>query len=446
MPSQEEALNKLLNALQHSPDNLPLLKHIITMMLEMERLEEAEEHLAKAVKLAPNDLELKLVLAETFYMSGKASAAFVIVEELLEAENAPPETHLLHGRLSYESEDYEQALESYQMAVQQDHDLRDVAFEQLLAEHVAPAGDQYGGRVPVEYSEDEFFAEIERPSIDFDDVGGMDEVKEEINLKIIAPLQHPELYKAYGKSIGGGLLMYGPPGCGKTHLARATAGEVNASFISVGINDILDMWIGNSEKNLHQLFQVARSQAPCVLFFDEVDALGASRTDMKQSGSRHLINQFLSELDGDKYSNDGVLILAATNSPWNMDSAFRRPGRFDRILFVPPPDEPARASILEILLREKPVEKIDYLKLAKKTEGLSGADLQAIVDVAIEAKLRESMKYGKPLPLTQKDFLAATAKVRPSTKEWFATARNYALYSNDSGLYDDILTYLKIKK
>ncbi|MCL4138994.1 UNVERIFIED_CONTAM: hypothetical protein GTU68_044373 [Idotea baltica] len=274
----------------------------------------------------------------------------------------------------------------------------------------------------------------------------MEEVKEEINLKIIAPLQHPELYKAYGKSIGGGLLMYGPPGCGKTHLARATAGEVNAAFISVGINDILDMWIGNSEKNLHQLFQVARAQAPCVLFFDEVDALGASRTDMKQSGSRHLINQFLSELDGDKYSNDGVLVLAATNSPWNMDSAFRRPGRFDRILFVPPPDEAARASILEILMRDKPIEKIDYFNLAKKTAGLSGADLQAIVDVAIEAKLRESMKYGKPLPLTQKDLLAATAKVRPSTKEWFSTARNYALYSNDSGLYDDILTYLKIKK
>ena len=117
----------------------------------------------------------------------------------------------------------------------------------------------------------------ERPKTTFDDVGGMERVKEEIRLKIILPLQQPELYKAYGKPIGGGILMYGPPGCGKTHLARATAGEIEAAFLSVGINDVLDMWIGNSERNLHELFEQARRARPCVLFFDEVDALGASR-------------------------------------------------------------------------------------------------------------------------------------------------------------------------
>src|SRR5207247_1448737 len=155
---------------------------------------------------------------------------------------------------------------------------------------------------------------IERPQITFKDVGGMDAVKEEIRMKIIFPLTHPELYEAYGKAIGGGILMYGPPGCGKTHLARATAGEVKAGFLAVGISDVLDMWIGNSERNLHSLFEQARRNAPCVLFFDEVDALGASRTDMKTSAGRHLINQFLSELDGVKASNEGVLILGATNA------------------------------------------------------------------------------------------------------------------------------------
>jgi len=202
--------------------------------------------------------------------------------------------------------------------------------------------------------------EIERPKTTFKDVGGMEQLKEEIRLKIIHPLAHPELYKAYGKPIGGGILMYGPPGCGKTYLARATAGEIKAGFLAVGINDVLDMWIGNSERNLHEMFETARAHTPCVLFFDEVDALGASRSDMRHHAGRQLINQFLSEMDGVKTSNEGVLILAATNAPWHLDSAFRRPGRFDRILFVPPPDAPARATILRLHCHGKPMDEIDF--------------------------------------------------------------------------------------
>src|SRR5439155_609782 len=231
---------------------------------------------------------------------------------------------------------------------------------------------------------------IERPQITFKDVGGMDALKEEIRMKIIHPLNHPEFYKAYGKAIGGGILMYGPPGCGKTHLARATAGEIQAGFLAVGISEVLDMWIGQSERNLHELFEQARSHRPCVLFFDEVDALGASRSDMRHSAGRQLINQFLSELDGVHASNEGVLVLAATNAPWHLDPAFRRPGRFDRILFVPPPDAEARAGILRVMLKGKPQETIDLDHVAKKSDAFSGADLKAIVDQAIEAKLREA--------------------------------------------------------
>ena len=238
--------------------------------------------------------------------------------------------------------------------------------------------------------------------------------------------------------------MYGPPGCGKTHLARATAGEIDSSFMSIGINDVLEMWIGSSERNLHSLFSQARKNRPCVLFFDEVDALAASRADMRASAGRHMINQFLAEMDGINSSNEGVLILAATNAPWHVDAAFRRPGRFDQILFIPPPDAPARASIFRIQLKGKPVEEIDHDYLAKKTEGFSGADLKAVVDSAIEAKLREAMKIGRPSPLSTKDLATAAAAIKPSTKEWFATARNYALYSNQGGAYDDILKYLKM--
>jgi SpoVK/Ycf46/Vps4 family AAA+-type ATPase len=284
----------------------------------------------------------------------------------------------------------------------------------------------------------------ERPQIGFADVGGMEPLKEEIRLKIIYPLAHAEMYRAYGKPIGGGILMYGPPGCGKTHLARATAGEIKAEFLSVGINDVLDMWMGNSERNLHELFERARRTQPCVIFFDEIDALGASRTDMRQSAGRQLINQFLAELDGVQSSNDGVLVLGATNAPWHLDTAFRRPGRFDRIVFVPPPDAEARAGILRVLCRGKPLADVDYDLVARKTDGFSGADLKATLDLAIEEILRAAMRGGAPRPLSTKDLTTAAKSVRPSTAEWFATARNYALYSNQGGIYDDILKHLKL--
>jgi SpoVK/Ycf46/Vps4 family AAA+-type ATPase len=264
---------------------------------------------------------------------------------------------------------------------------------------------------------------MEKPQLKFSDVGGMHRVKEEISIKIIQPLKNPDLYKAFGKKTGGGILLYGPPGCGKTFVAKATAGEINAKFINIGLHDILDMWIGNSEKNLHDIFETARRNAPCVLFFDEVDAMGASRADLKQSAMRHVINQFLAEMDGVASSNEGVLILAATNAPWSVDAAFRRPGRFDRIIFVEPPDESAREEILRSHLEGKPV-----------------------VDIAVEDKLRESMQAGSIQPLQTKDLLKAVKQHRSTTSEWFASARNYALYANESGLYDDIVKYLKLKK
>jgi len=271
----------------------------------------------------------------------------------------------------------------------------------------------------------------------------MEELKEEIRMKIIYPLTNPELYKAYGKRAGGGILMYGPPGCGKTFLARATAGEVRANFISVGLHDILDMWLGNSEKNLHEVFVLARKVAPCVLFFDEVDALGASRTDLRHSAGRHVINQFLSELDGVDTSNEGVLILAATNAPWHLDPAFRRPGRFDRVLFVPPPDSPARTAILQLHLAGKPTDRLDFGRLARMTEGFSGADLMGVVDQAVERRLREALRSGKPTPVMMGDLQEAIKQATPTVQEWFATAKNYAIYANEGGAYDDVLEHLK---
>jgi SpoVK/Ycf46/Vps4 family AAA+-type ATPase len=246
--------------------------------------------------------------------------------------------------------------------------------------------------------------------------------------------------------MGGGILMYGPPGCGKTYLARATAGEVRAAFMAVGLHDVLDMYIGQSEQNCTRSSRRRARHAPCVLFFDEVDALGAKRSDMRYSSMRQVINQFLSEMDGVTTSNEGVLILAATNAPWHLDSALRRPGRFDRVIFVPPPDVPARAAILQLMLADKPTQSIDYGRLARETEGFSGADLRGIVDVAVEGKLRVAMQTGIPKPLTTDDLRAALKAARATTQEWFETARNYAIYANEGGTYDEVLDYLKVAR
>jgi ATP-dependent 26S proteasome regulatory subunit len=446
-PPADDALQALREALRLSPNNIALRQHLAETLLTRGFAEEAEKEFREALGLAPNSLSLKLGLARSFHQQNKQSHALVIIEDLVKNPNAPARAFLLHAQLLEGIGEIDQAVTQYRHAVELDRAVADMEFADRLGIGADETQSEVvEGKVRASYGDEPptVSRAIERPKATFQDVGGMEKVKEEIRMKIIYPLTHPELYKAYGKPIGGGILMYGPPGCGKTYLARATAGEIKAGFIAVGINDVLDMWIGNSERNLHELFEQARSHTPCVLFFDEVDALGASRGDMRHHAGRQLINQFLAEMDGVKTSNEGVLILAATNAPWHLDSAFRRPGRFDRILFVPPPDASARAAILRLHCRGKPIEDLDYDHLSKKTDNFSGADLKAVLDVAIEKKLAEALKAGGPKPLTTKDLVSAAGSLKPTTKEWFATARNYALYSNQGGIYDDILQYLKM--
>ncbi len=443
----DETIDALREALRLSPENGRLRRHLAEVLLERGRAAEAEQEFRQALALDPANDALKLGLAGAFCYQGKNSEALVLVEALMRRPDAPPKAYVLHARLLLRAGETERAVAQYKEGLSLDPALEDKALSEELGVGAPEDSPRSDGRERVSAEEPPPEAEqyVERPSISFKDVGGMEKLKEEIRMKIIYPLMRPEVYRMYGKPVGGGILLYGPPGCGKTHLARATAGEVKAGFLAVGIHDVLDMWIGRSERNLHQVFEHARRHAPCVLFFDEVDALGASRADMRHSAGRQLINQFLAELDGMQASNEGVLILGATNAPWHLDAAFRRPGRFDRILFVPPPDLEARAAILRIHLEGKPMQEMDAEHVAKKTESFSGADLKAAIDLAVEAKLREAMRSGAPVPLTTKDLTQAAAALKPSTQEWFGTARNYAVYSNQSGMYDDILQYLRLR-
>ncbi len=436
---QKDIINNLLDALALSSTNIPLRLQVASMMLQEKMFDEAATQFGEVLKQQYGNIPAQLGLAECYFNQQKFSTAIVIYEQL--QNNLKTEDRIRLVKSLIKENSMPQAIEEYQKLIVMQPGFKD---DEIDAQLRMPSMNE-------SFNEEEFLNDdnawfMEKPTIKFSDVGGMQKVKEEISIKIIQPLTNPDLYKAFGKKIGGGILLYGPPGCGKTFIAKATAGEINAKFINIGLHDILDMWIGNSEKNLHEIFELARRNTPCVLFFDEVDAMGASRSEVKQSAMRHVINQFLAELDGAESNNDGVLILAATNAPWSVDAAFRRPGRFDRIVFVEPPDDVARQEIIKSQLLQKPVGEIDIKKIAAATPEYSGADIKAVIDIATEEKLRDSMKAGSIQPINTKDLLNAAKQHRSTTSEWFASARNYALYANESGLYDDILKYLKMKR
>ena len=426
-------IEELKKALEASPQNTYLRSMLIRKMRNLPEYDtELEELLRQALRDQPDRLEWKEGLIALYFRQEKISACIIIGEEVLENGGLQPDTRAILAKCYLHDGDTRTARSLYRELLADQPGYSDETLDKafrLRADKTA--------------EDEETDGLFSKPDIGFADVGGMDKVKREIDLKIIKPLENAELFASYGKKVGGGILLYGPPGCGKTYIAKATAGQISAKFISIGLNDILDMWIGESEKNLNRYFELARQEAPCVLFFDEIDALGAKRSDMRQSAGKNVINQFLAELDGVASDNEGVLVIGATNTPWHLDPAFRRPGRFDRIIFVPPPDAESREAILKLKLEGKPQKDIQFGKIAKRTSDFSGADLNAVIDIAVEKILEEAMESGQPRPITTRDLLEAAKLHKPSTLEWFATAKNYALFANKSGLYDDILDYLK---
>ena len=450
-------LEPLRAAVAVSPDNVPLLLLLAQACLDEWSLDEGRDTFERVLRIDPARMEAKLGVAKILHLSGKISEAIVRTEAITRENPGYATAWIFLSRLNLVDGNREQAQTNYEQALKLDPSSKDASLERELFSGGAKPGSARDEPEKVPVTGDSWNpegedangpkpADIETPKTNFADVGGMDTVKEEIRMKIIYPLKNPELFRAYGKKIGGGVLLYGPPGCGKTMLSRATAGEISANFISIGIHQILDLYLGNSEKNLHQLFQLARDNAPAVLFFDEVDALAADRNDLKRSAGRTLINQFLAEMDGSVASNDGLLILGATNAPWHIDPAFRRPGRFDRILFVPPPDEKARASIIEVMAKDKPVSKLSAIDIARKTKDFSGADLKAVFDQTIERSLANAMREGRVIPITTDELLQTVKSLKPSSRAWFESAKNYAIYSNQGGFYDDVLTFLGMKK
>ncbi|MEU3765658.1 ATP-binding protein [Amycolatopsis keratiniphila] len=285
--------------------------------------------------------------------------------------------------------------------------------------------------------------DTERPAVTLADVVGLAEVKQHLNTAFLTPLRNPELAAAFGQKPGGSLLMYGPPGCGKTFIARAIAGDLGASFIHVTLADLLSKWIGESEKAIQSVFRHARAAAPCVIFFDEFDALGGRRTSGGggSQSMRMLVTQLLEELDGVAGANDGVYFLAATNRPWDIDSALRRPGRIDKTVLVLPPDAVARAAIVQGALDGKPAEDVDVVAVAAATEGFSGADLSHLTTTVLQQAMVESMSKGELVPVTTGALLAAVGGITPSTTSWFDQVAPVLEFGVDDGTFDQLRAY-----
>ncbi len=278
----------------------------------------------------------------------------------------------------------------------------------------------------------------EKPNIKFSDIGGLDSVKEELKKAIIYPFTHKKLYEYYNQKPGGGVLLYGPPGCGKTMMAKAAASECDADFINVETSTVMSKWVGDSEKSIKDIFEVARGCERAIIFFDEFDAIGGRRSEIEDYAKR-IVNELLQQMDG-MTKNDNILVLAATNEPWAIDPALRRPGRLKKLVFIPPPDLDARKSIFEIYLRKLPLEAdIDAKYLVEATQGFSGADIAAVCSDASEIPLQEALAGKQPRKINKLDFERAMKNRRSSIIPWIRMAIEQVKRSREEDLFSELM-------
>ncbi|RZB40952.1 AAA domain containing protein, partial [Asbolus verrucosus] len=270
----------------------------------------------------------------------------------------------------------------------------------------------------------EGFASV--PDVSWDDVGSLTAIREELQMAILAPIRHIEQFKELGLNTPTGVLLCGPPGCGKTLIAKAMANEAGINFISVKGPELLNMYVGESERAVRVCFERARNSAPCVIFFDELDAICPKRSDSREGGATmRVVNQMLTEMDGVQ-ERQGVYLLAASNRPDIIDPAVLRPGRFDKILFVGLPTASARVEILTAITKNgtrprlAPDVDLEAIGTSEQCQGYTGADLAALVKEAGIVALKEFMLCGdtqKPLVVNMEHFKRAIAKIRPSVPE-----------------------------
>jgi transitional endoplasmic reticulum ATPase len=272
----------------------------------------------------------------------------------------------------------------------------------------------------------------EKPNIHFTDIAGLEDVKQEIYLKMIYPFHHPELAQRYGIDVGGGMLLFGPPGTGKTMMAKAIACELDATMFVISPAQIMSKWVGEAEQNVRKLFDAAKAEDKSVIFMDEVEALVPKRRDQQSAVMQRVVPQILQELEGfDRKAGRALMFLGATNEPWQLDTAIMRPGRLDAKVYVPLPDAEARFRLFEIYLGKRPLaDDVDFAKLVELTDGYSGADIKAVASRSATRPFLESVAGAEPRSICMRDVLAVLEEMPPSVspkdsrkyEEWAANA------------------------
>ncbi|WP_123504278.1 AAA family ATPase [Frondihabitans sp. PhB188] len=426
--------DSLFRALEAEPDNAELRGQVAELLLERGRHAEALEHASRILRTEPTSATALTVIA-----GASAALAGTSAPQPAAPSAEPPAAPAAASATAEPT-----AFDWHRAEA-------DLGPQDVPAPFVSDDADGTDdGRIAIQPGDDAVVPslDVEIPTVTLADVGGLEVVKQRIRESFLEPMKHPEVAAAFGKTLRGGLLLYGPPGCGKTFMAKAIAGELGARFITVGISDIVGSYQGETERNLHNLFEKARSLAPAVLFLDELDAIGARRSGLGAgwSGLRLMVDQLLLELDSMVADNDGLFVLGATNSPWDVDASLLRPGRFDRMMLVLPPDAPAREAILTHHLERRPIAGIQLQKLVDRTDGFSGADLEHLVASAAEQAMTRSIKSGVIEPIGMKDLETVLKQVKPSTGSWLVSAKNVASFANADGRYDDLVEYLKQKR
>jgi SpoVK/Ycf46/Vps4 family AAA+-type ATPase len=387
MPVDPELLAGLRAAVEAVPDNLALRLHVATLLLDAGRPAESLEHSSAVLAIDPGQ-------REAVELADRAAAA-------LPAAPFP-------GTAPFPA--------------------------------AAPAEPQHRGATLDQW----VLGEVEEPRTTLDDVGGMPAIKRWLSTAFLSPLRDPQMRRLFGRSLRGGLLMYGPPGCGKTFLARALAGELRAGFLRIDLAHVVDMWLGYSRRSVHEIFETARASAPCLLYLDQLDAIGPRRAGRRHSIGRGVVDQLVAELYSASEEHEEVFVVAATEHPWDVDALLRRPGLLDHRLLVLPPDLHARETIIGAVLDGRPLaEDLDVGALAARTARYSAADLAQLCESAAAAALEASIVSNSSCPISLADFTRGLNEIRPSTPPWFDLARDYARFAAEPGSYDDLVTYLR---
>ena len=467
-------MNSLREALDDSPENIPLRLVYARRCEDAYAWDDALSIYEGILERFPSHPAAHLGIARTLLFQGEISEAEVRAQGLVESHPNFAEGHLFLCRILSSADDRDdvRVAKHYKIALSINSKLVDPALdrdfggdpkvvENVTFESAADLQDPFSGEEwlsagneeqlesPFELAElgDESdtdtgyhdggfidalkhgldkngmkISDLDTPTTNFSDVGGMYELKEDMRMKIVHPIKNPQLFKAYGIQPGGSMLLYGPPGCGKSLIGEALAGEVNASFYTLGLHQLLDAGIGRAEKQLHEIFHIAKMNAPSVLFIDEVDGI-AGRRDGAEHGRSSVVNQFLKELDEVSKCGDGVLVVAATSAPWLLDPAFHRAGRFGAKVCIAAPDELERADIIRVLRNRIPVTDLDAARIAAATEGFSGAELTSIFERAAVCAIASSIKVGSYQELTTELILKEAKRLKPVSTSWTAMAK-----------------------